>query len=148
MDPPGVVLRRHLDVHGASYGRWIRRPDVDRQEQGEGLHGEGDGDHLRRRSRDRRGEGRTRRDRRVPQDTRAFSSLGWKNPERCLAGRITWNRQDPAGQSGGRRSGCALFLDQWIRLCRNVCRCGRGTCERSVRAGQETRTGHHLHRRT
>ena len=56
------LLRAHGDGrHGC------RRPDVDRQEQGQDLRREGHQDHVRRRRRRRRGQGRAPGDRRFPE---------------------------------------------------------------------------------
>jgi cell division protease FtsH len=62
------------------------------------------------------------------------------------AGRPSRHRQDPAGPRRRGRGGRALLHHLRVGLCRNVCRRRRQSRPRHVRAGEEERALHHLHR--
>ena len=63
------------------------------------------------------------------------------------AGRTSGNRQDPAGPRRRRRSQRSVLQHLRFGLCRDVRRRRRKPRPRPLRAGQEERSLHHLHRR-
>ena len=97
--------------------------------------------------RGRRGEGGAAGDRGVPPGAPEVSGPGGAHPQGRAAGRPSGHRQDPAGQGGGRGGGSAVSVHLRLGLCGDVCGRGRQPCAGPVRAGQEERPGHHLHRR-
>ena len=66
-----------------------------------------------------------------------FTRLGAKVPKGVTPGRPSGNRKDVAGQGCGRRSRCAVLLDQRVGLHRNVCGAWSRQGSRSLRAGRE-----------
>ena len=103
--------------------------------------------HLRGRGRLRRGEGRTAGDHRVPALAQKFQRLGGRMPEgrACSSGPPGTGKTLLAAPSPARRacrsSACRLGLRRDVRGRRRQPRA------RPVRAGQEERPVHHLHRR-
>ena len=55
-----------------------------------------------------------------------FTRLGAKIPKGSSTSRPAGHRKDSPRKSSGRRSRCAVFLDQWLGFHRDVCRAGRG----------------------
>ena len=118
-----------------------------RQEQGEAvveLAEEGDVQGRRRR---RRSEGRAPGNHRVPQGAAEIPEARRPHSEGRAADGLARHRQDAARARGRRRSQRAVLLDQRLRLRRDVRRRRRLARPRSVRAGQEERALHRLHRR-
>ena len=118
-----------------------------RQVQGQAADREQDPRHLRGRGGRGRGQGRAGRDRRVPEGARQVPAPGRQDPQGRAAGRPPRHRQDAAGPRGRRRGGRALLLHLRLRLRGDVRGRGRQPRARHVRAGQEERPLHHLHRR-
>ena len=54
-----------------------------------------------------------------------YAAIGAKLPQGRSAGGISRYRQDPPGQGCGRGGQCTLLLHLRLRLCGDVCRCGR-----------------------
>ena len=80
-------------------------------------------------------------------DPKKFTKLGGRIPEGRAAGRRAGHRQDAARARHRRRGGRAVLLHLGLRLRRDVRRRRRLARPRPVRAGQEERALHHLHRR-
>ena len=80
-------------------------------------------------------------------DPSKFQKLGGRIPARRADGRKPWHRQDAAGQGHCGRGQGAVLLDLRIGLRRDVRRRGRGARARHVRAGEEERAVHRVHRR-
>ena len=120
---------------------------VVRQEQGEAvveLAEEGDVQGRRRR---RRSERRAPGDHRVPEGAAEIPEARRPHPQGRAADGLAGHRQDAAGARGRGRSQRAVLLDQRLRLRRDVRRRRRLARPRSLRAGQEERAVHRLHRR-
>ena len=79
-------------------------------------------------------------------DPQKFQRLGGKIPKGCLLVGAAGHRQDAACPRHRRRGQRALLYDIGLRLRRNVRRRRRVAGARHVRAGQEERALHHLHR--
>ena len=103
--------------------------------------------HLRGRRRRRRGQGRSGGDRRLPARPAEVPAPGRQDPARRAAGRPSRHRQDAAGPRGRRRGQRAVLHHLRFGLRRDVRRRRRQPRARHVRAGQEERALHHLHRR-
>ena len=149
VDRAGAGVLRRVGLPGAQDGRQagLRRLHDGRQEQGEDLRREGNRRHLLRCRRGRRGEDRTGRDRRVPEEPAGLRQARRAHPQGRAAGRPARHRQDAAGEGRRRRGGRAVLLHLRLRVRRDVRRRRRGAGTRSVRAGTPARAGHHLHRR-
>ena len=104
-------------------------------------------DHLRRRGRGQRGQGGARGDHRVPQGPQEVPAPGREDSQGRAADGIPGYRQDPARPGGGRRGRSPLLLDLRLGLRGDVRRRRRVAGARPVRAGQEERPLHRLHRR-
>ncbi len=76
-----------------------------------------------------------------------FQKLGGRIPKGVLLGWASGNRQDAAGTGRGRRGQRSVLLDLRLGFCRDVCGRGRKPRSRPLRARQEERAVHHLHRR-
>ena len=137
-----LVLHHAADAAGRQQGRDDLRPFA-RQAAGRGP----DQGHLRRRRRLRRGQGRSRRTGRVPARPGQVPEARRQDPARRADGRPARHRQDAARQGHRRRGQGAVLLDLRFRLRRDVRRRRRQPRARHVRAGQEARAVHHLHRR-
>ena len=147
---PDRDLLRHLDVAAAPHvdGRHgCRRPDVDRQEQGQDLRREGHQDHLRRCRRRRGGQGGAEGGRRFPEGPQGLRRARRAAAARRAPGGPARHRQDPFGARRRRRGGRHLPFDQRLRVRRDVRRRRRRAGARSVRAGAQDGALHHLHRR-
>ena len=103
--------------------------------------------HLRGRRRHRRGQGRARGDRRLPEGPAEVPAPGRQDPQGLLAGRPAGHRQDAAGARHRRRGQRAVLHHLGLRLRRDVRRRRRQPRARHVRAGQEERALHRVHRR-
>ena len=104
-------------------------------------------DHLRRRRRLRRGQGRSRRAGRIPARSVEVPETGRAHSERCPDCRSSGNWKDVIGEGHCRRGRRSVLQYQRIGLCGNVCRSRCFQSPRSLRAGEETCSLHHLHRR-
>ena len=138
---------RLLDLLHAPDAERRQQGALVRQEQGEAvveLAEEGDVQGRRRR---RRGEGRAAGDHRVPEGAAEVPEARRPHSEGRAADGPSGNRQDAAGARGRRRSQRAVLLDQRLGLRRDVRRRRRVARARPVRAGQEERALHRLHRR-
>ena len=102
---------------------------------------------VRRCGRHRRGEGRAAGDRRVPEGPAEIPAPGRQDPQGRAAGRPSRHRQDAAGARHRRRGERAVLHHLGFRLRRDVRGRRREPRARHVRAGQEERALHHLHRR-
>ena len=120
---------------------------VVRQEQGEAVVELAEEGHVQGRRRRRRSEGRAAGDHRVPQGAAEVPEARRPHSEGRAADGPSGNRQDAAGARGRRRSERAVLLDQRLGLRRDVRRRRRVARPRPVRAGQEERALHRLHRR-
>ena len=103
--------------------------------------------HLRGRRRRRRGQGGSRRDRRLPEGPGQVPEARRQDPARRADGRLARHRQDAARPGHRRRGQGAVLHDLGLGLRRDVRRRRRLARARHVRAGQEARALHHLHRR-
>ena len=103
--------------------------------------------HVRRRRRRRRSQTGPAGDRRIPARPGQIPAPRRPHPARRAAGRPSGHRQDADRARGRRRSQRALLHDFRLRLRRDVRRRRRLARARYVRAGQEERALHHLHRR-
>ena len=103
--------------------------------------------HVRGRGRRRRSQAGSAGDRRVPARSRKIPAAWRAHPARRAAGRPARHRQDPACARHRRRGQCAVLHHFGLRLRRDVRRRRRLARARHVRAGQEERALHHLHRR-
>ena len=103
--------------------------------------------HLRRRRRLRRGQGGSERAGRVPARPVQVPEAGRTHPARRADGRLAGHRQDAAREGHRRRGQGAVLLDLRLRLRRDVRRRRRGARARHVRAGEEERAVHRVHRR-
>ena len=65
-----------------------------------------------------------------------FTKLGAKIPKGVLTSRPAGHRKDSPCKSSGRRSRCAVFLDQWLGFHRDVCGAGRGPSQGPLRRGR------------
>lgn len=74
-----------------------------------------------------------------------YTAIGAKLPRRT-AGRLTRHRQDPAGQSCGRRSKGSLLFHLRFGLCGNVCGRWRLPRARSLQGSSKSGSLHHLYR--
>ena len=103
--------------------------------------------HLRGRGRRRRGQARPAGDRRIPARSRQIPAARRPHPARRAAGRPARHRQDLARPRHRRRGERAVLHHFRLRLRRDVRRRRREPRARHVRAGEEERALHHLHRR-
>ena len=161
--PPGdnvpwfvSLLVSWLPVHRAD--RRVDFPvaaDAGRRRQGDGLWqvARQDADrsawprHVRRRRRRRRGQAGSAGDRRIPARPRKVPAPRRTDSARRAAGRPSRHRQDADRARGRGRSQRAVLHHLGFRLRRDVRRRRRSPRPRHVRAGQEERALHHLHRR-
>ena len=102
---------------------------------------------LRRRRRHRRGARGAAGDRRVPEGPGQVRPARRQDPQGRAAGRLARHRQDPARPRHRRRGGRAVLHHLGLGLRRDVRRRRRQPRARHVRAGQEERAVHRLHRR-
>ena len=103
--------------------------------------------HFRRRRRLRRGQGRSCRTGRVPARPHEIPEARRAHSARRADGRLAGHRQDAARQGDRRRGEGAVLLDLGLRLRRDVRRRRRRARARHVRAGEEERAVHRVHRR-
>ena len=136
-----------LDLLHAPGAERRQQGAVVRQEQGEAVVVRAEEGDVPRRRRRGRSEERAAGDHRVPQGTAEVPEARRPHSEGRAADGPAGNRQDLAGARGRRRSERAVLLDQRLRLRRDVRRRRRVARARPVRAGQEERALHHLHRR-
>ncbi len=117
--------------------------------QGQGAHAQRlaeQGD-VRGRRRHRRGEGRGRGDHRLPQGPQEVPAPRRPHPQGRAPHRPSGHRQDAPRARHRRRGGRSLLQHLRLRLRRDVRRRRREPRARPLRAGQEARALHHLHRR-
>ena len=138
---------RLLDLLHAADAERRQQGAVVRQEQGEAVVELAEEGHVQGRRGRRRGEGRAAGDHRVPQGAAEVPEARRPHPQGRAADGPSGNRQDAARARGRRRSQRAVLLDQRLGLRRDVRRRRRVARARSVRAGQEERALHRLHRR-
>ena len=144
---PFIVLLGVLDLHDAADAERRKQGAQLRQEpRAPALHAAEEGDVQGRRRR-RRGQGRAAGDHRVPARAAEVPEARRPHSQGRAADRTSGNRQDAAGARDRRRSQRAVLLDLRLGLRRNVRRRRREPRPRPVRAGQEERALHHLHRR-
>ena len=124
------IMRRMAEQDRAG-----RRPDVDRQEQGQGLRRDRHQGVVQGRGRGRRGQRRAGGGGLLPQGSQEVRPPGRAHAQGRVADRSARHRQDPAGAGGGRRGRGAVLLDQRLGVRRDVRRRGRRPRARSVRAG-------------
>ena len=103
--------------------------------------------HVQGRGRRRRGQGRAAGDHRVPEGAAEVPEARRAHPQGRAADGPSGHRQDAARPRHRRRGQRAVLLDLGLRLRRDVRRRRRLARARPVRAGQEERALHHLHRR-
>ena len=75
-----------------------------------------------------------------------FVAVGAKLPKGYPARGSARHRKNAPRQGHGRRSRCALLLDQRIGVCGDVCGGGRFEGARPLRSGEGESTRHHLYR--
>ena len=138
---------RLLDLLHAPGAERRQQGAVVRQEQGEAVVVRAEEGDVPRRRRRGRSEERAAGDHRVPEGTAEIPEARRPHSQGRAADGPAGNRQDPAGARRRRRSERAVLLDQRLRLRRDVRRRRRVARARPVRAGQEERALHHLHRR-
>ncbi len=144
---PDAAADWRLDFLYAADAGWRRACDGFRQEPRAAADREGRPHHVRGCRRHRRGEAGTRGNRRVPEGPEEVSAARRQDPERRAAGRPSGYRQDAAGARDRRRGRRSVLHHLRLGLRRDVCRRRRQPGARHVRAGQEERAVHHLHRR-
>ena len=142
---------------GVMVGIWMflmrrrgRRPHpgpLVRALEAQDLRPQGAQDDVQRRRRGRRGQGRARRDRRLPEEPEEVPAPRRSHPEGRAPGRAPGHGQDPAGAGGGRRGRRAVLHPVRLGVRRDVRRRGRRARPRPLRAGQGQGALHHLHRR-
>ena len=103
--------------------------------------------HVQGRGRRRRGQGRAAGDHRVPARAPEVPEARRPHPQGRAADGPSGDGQDAAGARDRRRGQRAVLLDLGLGLRRDVRGRGRLARARPVRAGQEERALHHLHRR-
>ncbi len=91
-------------------------------------------------------QGRIAGDHRVSARAAEVPEAGRTHPQGRAADRLAGHRQDAAGARHRGRSQCAVLLDLRFGFRRDVCGRRRQPRARSVRARQEERALHHLHR--
>ena len=143
----GPADDRLLDLLHAPDAERRQQGAVVRQEQGEAVVELAEEGHVQGRRRRRRSEGRAAGDHRVPQGAAEVPEARRTHSEGRAADGPSGNRQDAARARGRRRSERAVLLDQRLGLRRDVRRRRRVARARPVRAGQEERALHRLHRR-
>ena len=141
-DPRHRLLRDAPDAEECGLGRDGLRPL-----QGQIADREARPRHLRRRRRDRRGARGIAGDRRVPEGPDQVRPARRQDPQGRAAGRLARHRQDAAGARDRRRGQRPLLHHFGLGLRRDVRRRRRQPRARHVRAGQEERPLHRLHRR-
>ena len=145
--PAGAAVLGSLDLHDPADAGRRRQGDGIRQVEGEAFdRGAGARDVRGRRGR-RRGQGGPAGDRRIPSRPAEVPEARRAHPARRAAGRPSGHRQDADRSRRRGRSQCAVLHDFRFRLRRNVRGRRRKPRARHVRAGEEERALHHLHRR-
>ena len=148
---PGQPLPVHrdvrlLDLHDAADAeRRQQGPELRQEPRAAALHAAEEG-HLQGRGRRGGSQGRAAGDHRVPARTAEVPEAGRPHSQGRAADRPSGHRQDPAGARHRRRSQRAVLLHLRLGFRGNVRGRGRQPRARSVRAGQEERSLHHLHR--
>jgi hypothetical protein len=102
--------------------------------------------HLRRRGRDRRGQGRGRRDHRLPEGPEEVPAPRRSHPEGRAHDRPAGNRQNPAGPGHRRRGRASLSSPSPARISWRCSWAWARPGPGHVRAGQSQRALHRLHR--
>ncbi len=138
--------RALLRLHAPAAGR-RRQGDELRQVEGQAALREPEQGDLRRRRGHRRGQGRGRGDHRLPQGPEEVHPPRRPHPQGRPDDGPAGHRQDAARARHRRRGGRAVLLHLGLGLRRDVRRRRRQPRARPVRAGQEERPLHHLHRR-
>ena len=133
-------------LHAADAGGRQPRPVV-RQEQGEAAQCDRQESHVQGRRRDRGGEGRTLGNRRFPEGAGEVPEARRQDPQGRPLDGPSGHRQDPARPRHRRRGQRPVLFDLRIGFRRDVRRCRRLAGARPVRAGQEERALHRVHRR-
>jgi hypothetical protein len=148
-DLPAVpAADRRLDLlHEPDAGRRTRRRDGLRQVPRQAPDREARPRDLRRRGRHRRGQGGARGDRRVPAQPAEVLAPRRQDPEGRAARRPARHGQDAPRARHRGRGGRAVLHHLGLGLRRDVRGRGREPRARHVRAGQEERALHRLHRR-
>ena len=142
-----AVDDRFLDLLHAADAERRQQGAVVRQEQGEAVVELAEESDVQGRRRRRRSQGRAPGNHRVPEGAAEIPEARRPHPQGRPADGPSGNRQDAARARGGRRSQRAVLFDQRFGLRRDVRRRRRVARARSVRAGQEERALHRLHRR-
>ena len=138
---------RLLDLLHAPDAERRQQGAVVRQEQGEAVVERAEEGHVQGRGRRGRGQGRAPGDHRLPARAAEVPEARRPHPQGRAADGPPGNRQDAARARGRRRSQRAVLLDQRLGLRGDVRRRRRLPRPRPVRAGQEERALHRLHRR-
>ncbi|KAK3096377.1 hypothetical protein LTR53_019304, partial [Teratosphaeriaceae sp. CCFEE 6253] len=102
---------------------------------------------VRRRRGHGRGQARDHGVRLLPQDPRRLPETRRQDPARRHPLRASRHRQNPSGESYGRRVRRPLLLRLRLRVRRDVRRCRRLPRPRFVREREEEHAMYHLHRR-
>ena len=118
-----------------------------RQVEGQAARVPAEEGHVQGRRRRRRGQGRAAGDHRVPARAPEVPEAGRAHPQGRAADGPPGNRQDAARARDRGRGERAVLLDLGLGLRRDVRGRRRQPRARPVRAGQEERALHHLHRR-
>ena len=145
---PDAAADRRVDLlHAPDAGRRARRRVLASARAGAHARRVEQHGHLRRRRRLRRGQGRSRRAGRVPARPVEVPEARRPHSARRADGRQAGHRQDAARPGDRRRGEGAVLLDLGLRLRRDVRRRRRRARARHVRAGEEERALHRVHRR-
>ena len=139
--PGAVDLRLAPDAGGRRESHGLRQVEGQAADRGARSRD------VRGRRRRRRGEGGPAGDRRVPARSAEVPAARRPHPARRSAGRAARHGQDAARPRHRRRGERSVLHDLGLRLRRDVRRRRREPRARHVRAGQEERALHHLHRR-
>ena len=138
---------RLLDLHHAADAERREQGPVVRQEPREALLELAEEGDVQGRRRRRRGEGGAPGDHRVPQGAAEVPEARRPHSQGRAADGLAGHRQDAARARRRRRGQRPVLLDLRFGLRRDVRRRRRLARPRPVRAGQEERAVHHLHRR-
>ena len=138
---------RLLDLHHAADAERREQGPLVRQEPREAVVELAEEGHVQGRRRRRRSEGRASGNHRVPEGTAEVPEARRPHSQGRPADGLAGHREDAARARRRGRSERAVLLDQRLGLRRDVRRRRRLARPRPVRAGQEERPLHRLHRR-